>query len=64
MPQKEHLCEICGETLYDIAYKGDYKKLLAFMAGFRDGEGFWLDAKDENGNWLWSAVHNEKYRLG
>ena len=64
LPQKEHLCEICGEKLCDIVYKGDYKKLLAFMGGFKDGKGFLLDAKDENGNWLWAAVHDGRYEGG
>jgi hypothetical protein len=58
LPQHEHLCEICAEKLYDIEYKGDYAKLLVFMGGFKDGKGFLMDAKDENGNWLWSAVHD------
>jgi hypothetical protein len=60
LPQKEHLCEICAEKLYDIEYKGDYAKLLAYMGGFKDGKGFLLDAKDENGNWLWSGVHDKR----
>jgi hypothetical protein len=58
LPQKEHLCPICAEKMYEIRYKGDYAKLLAFMAGFKDGKVFMLDAKDEDGNWLWSAVHD------
>jgi len=64
LPQKESLCEICGEKLYDIVYKGDYKSLLAFMAGFKDSQGFLMDAKDKEGNWLWSAVHEDKHKKG
>jgi hypothetical protein len=64
LPQKENLCEICGEKLYDIVYKGDYKSLLAFMAGFKDSQGFLMDAKDRDGNWLWSAEHKDRYKSG
>jgi hypothetical protein len=56
--------EICGEKLYDVVYKGNYKSLLAFMAGFKDNHGFVLDVKDENGEWLWFAVHKERYEGG
>jgi hypothetical protein len=59
LPQREHLCKICHEPLYDVEYLGSYKDLLAFMACFKDGENFILDAKDKNGKWLWRAVHRD-----
>jgi hypothetical protein len=60
LPHKEHLCKICGEKLYDIVFLGDYRKLLTFMSGFKDSEGFMLDAKDENGEWLWRSAYSDK----
>ena len=60
LPQKENLCKICGEPLYDVEFLGDYAKLLTFMSPFGDGHGFVLDAKDKNGKWLWRAVVKRK----
>jgi hypothetical protein len=59
LPQKENLCKICGEKLYDILFKGDYKSLLRFMSCSKESQGFILDYKDENGVVQWSAVHPE-----
>jgi hypothetical protein len=64
MPQKENLCEICHEKLYDIKFKGDYRELLTYMAGFKDSHGFKLNYKDKDGNVMWDAVIEEKRGYG
>jgi hypothetical protein len=60
LPQKEHLCKICRQPLYEVKYLGSYRDLLSYMGCFKDSEGFELDAKDKNGEWLWRVVPYRK----
>lgn len=59
LPQKQYLCKICCEPLYEMRYKGDYAELLAYMSGFKDSQGFVLDYRDRDGTLLWEAVHDK-----
>jgi hypothetical protein len=64
LPQREHLCKICHESLYEVKYLGDYRDLLSYMGGFKDSQGFELDAKNADGEWLWSVVVRNKRHVG
>jgi hypothetical protein len=66
LPQHQNCCKICGEKLYPIQLedKAGMKKLLSYMSGFKDSQGFLMDAKDEYGNWRWKAVHGDRYDCG
>jgi hypothetical protein len=63
MPQKEHMCPLCGSKMQRVVFLGDYKDLLAYMAVVDErNKGLWLDLKDKDGNWLWRSAYADKYR--
>jgi hypothetical protein len=64
LPQKEHLCPLCASKMFLANYVGEAKRLLSMMSAYPDGHIFWLDAKDEHGNWLWSAIHEDRHKKG
>lgn len=61
LPQMENLCKICGEPLYHGFYHGEiaqYLKLLDSM-GIRRSAGVVTNYFGDDGNPLWSAVHDD-----